>query len=1195
MTHFDDRGVVGPSMPATPIQTAYVIGSDPAQPLGGQHCLGYVEFGGRRLDVEALGRAVQVLRRHPSLRSALPDSSCLVDIDLEPPALVVNDLRETGDVQAALEQVRQRLIHFPVDLPAGRTWSVEASLLPDGTTSVHLLASLIVTDLAGIGRMAADLAAGLAEPETPLLHHDVDELLAALPEHSVRDDLSAPDPRRERLLAAPELPSAIENAEPETDRLQRRVLDADWRRIGAYARGLRVAPTALVLGVFEECLRRWSAHDEFVVTVTGVDTRGTEDHVADRTRTFAHRSLPADDLAELAGEAGRELRHRLARGVEATEELREALASGEHEGLSPYVFTHAPAVPLFPANVTAVLGEVTAVRSSTPQVIIDCQIIRFVEEGVDISFDVRRGVLEPGVAEAVFNSFLASLYAIADADPQQPLDLALIAPLPPETVAARAAVNAVPRAGDGLLHEPFLAQAGRTPQATALVWDPAAHPGQPQGSMTYAELTAAARRLAGQIHATVDPGSVVGVRLPKGPEQIVAVLAVLIAGCTYLPLGVDQPDERVGRIRDAASMALLVDADFLVETRQVAVEPLDPIEMDPEHLAYIVYTSGSTGEPKGVAIRHHSAANTVADVNARNGIGPTDRTLAVSALDFDLSVYDIFGPLSVGGAVVLIDEGARRDAFSWVELVQQHSVTVWNTVPSLAEMLCVAADRPLDLRRVMCSGDWIDLGLPARLNKIAPQAVLVAMGGATEASIWSNEYLVHGPDDLDSQWSSIPYGVPLAGQRYRVADARGRDCPDWVAGELWIGGVGVAAGYHGAPELTAERFVEVDGECWYRTGDLGLWNPGPLLVFLGRCDTQVKVRGHRIECGEVESKLRQLPGVQDAAVVPIRDRSALGAVLIAEPGTESSRLAAGEISRSLGARLPGYMVPAVITTVERLQLTANGKVDRRWAVQTCEGTVTPGPVVTQGPVAAEWAAVLGTGTLDPEQNFFSAGGDSLMATELCSRLRRRGYAVTVSHLFADPQLGDFDRVCRSLLDAAGPADADVAACETGAGDGSIPTDLTPFPLTPLQRAYALGADGMRGVVQTVPLFATVLQTEDGSPVDLERLTMITTDLVAELEVLRCVRIDETRQQVCPAAEVQLRRVDDLYAALAEPDLDLDRAPVLELLHDARDDRVGVRFGYLMLDARSLAGVLACLLDDLAVLTGDVDRVDVRGC
>lgn len=291
-------------------------------------------------------------------------------------------------------------------------------------------------------------------------------------------------------------------------------------------------------------------------------------------------------------------------------------------------------------------------------------------------------------------------------------------------------------------------------------------------------------------------------------------------------------------------------------------------KVDVNSSAYIIFTSGSTGEPKGVEISHKAAWNTIADINEKYDISKEDRILALSSLDFDLSIYDIFGLLSVGGSLVLLSDDTARNADIWLKLIWYYRITLWNSVPALLKMFLIEAESVKaicqNLRIVMLSGDWISLDIPERLLKVAPKGLLVAMGGATEAAIWSNYYDVNHP--IPASWRSIPYGRPLKNQFYRIIDTNGEDCPSWNAGELWIGGAGVAKGYVGEPQLTAERFIEEKGIRWYKTGDIGrFWDNG-LIEFLGRNDSQVKVRGHRIELGEIESAIRSYEIVEDAAV-----------------------------------------------------------------------------------------------------------------------------------------------------------------------------------------------------------------------------------------------------------------------------------------------------------------------------------------
>jgi len=382
-----------------------------------------------------------------------------------------------------------------------------------------------------------------------------------------------------------------------------------------------------------------------------------------------------------------------------------------------------------------------------------------------------------------------------------------------------------------------------------------------------------------------------------------------------------------------------------VLTKSTVVNADDP--------AYIIYTSGSTGLPKGVIISHRGALNTCIELNRRYAISVNDRVLALSALHFDLSVYDIFGLLSAGGALVLVDEYQRRDPNAWCQAITRHRVTLWNTVPALFDMLltyCEAFKQPMPqaLRVVLLSGDWIGLDLPARYRAFRSDGKFVAMGGATEASIWSNVYDV---EDVPSDWRSIPYGYPLARQKYRVVDSQSRDCPDWVPGELWIGGVGVALGYFDDPARTARQFVMDQGERWYRTGDMGCYWPDGRLEFLGRRDKQVKIGGYRIELGEIEVALLRVKGVKNAVALAVGDREkSLVAFVVLErtaqsgyPSAESTLPVNGamsapdkaQISVALRKLLPTYMIPQRLFILDTLPLTANGKVDHHALMQHC--------------------------------------------------------------------------------------------------------------------------------------------------------------------------------------------------------------------------------------------------------------------
>ena len=510
--------------------------------------------------------------------------------------------------------------------------------------------------------------------------------------------------------------------------------------------------------------------------------------------------------------------------------------------------------------------------------------------------------------------------------------------LPPRQALLRERVNATEEPlPHVLLHEPFWRQASLTPDAVAVI--------DGERLFTYQEMKKAATALAHKlIGHGAGPSKLVAITMHKGWEQVVAALGILGAGAAYVPIAPDLPEERFLHLLSHAQATILVTQPDLASRLprtpgvwRVVVDdsPLEtaatlgpPWGQTPHDLAYVIYTSGSTGLPKGVMIDHRGAVNTITDINRRFRVGAGDRVLALSALGFDLSVYDIFGLLGAGGTVVIPPPHAQRAPWEWVELMEQYGVSVWNTVPALMEMLVTYVEGrglrlPESLRLVLMSGDWIPVTLPDRIQALAaPGIELIGMGGATEASIWSNYYRIGA---VDPAWPSIPYGMPLANQTFDVLDADLRPRPTWVPGELHIGGAGVAMGYWRDEAKTRASFVAVNGRRLYKTGDMGRYLPDGNLEFLGRQDFQVKIHGFRVELGEIEAALLSHDSVSGAVVSAV-DAGAGSKRLIAYV-TPASVVPEG-LRGFAAAKLPSYMVPDRIVAMESFPLTPNGKVDR---------------------------------------------------------------------------------------------------------------------------------------------------------------------------------------------------------------------------------------------------------------------------
>ena len=1012
--------------PATDVQRAYWLGRSPEFTLGGVGSHWYWEFDGEDVDVARLEAAWnRVVARHEMLRAVF-DGDGMQRILPEVPRVSIPVARaEPGAEAAALAAFREAMAHQVLDVSRWPLFDVRALRHGDGRTRIGFSFDYIVVDalsimlvLSELGRLYADPASEL--PPVGLSFRDY--VLGVRPgpeaEDASRRHWSS---RLDEIPPGPQLPLQTDPARvarPRFTRREARLSAAEWETIVSRARSHGLTPTTVVATAYATVLSTWSERPDLTLVFTRFDRSPVHPDVdavlGDFTSLLlvSHRPRSGDGWLDAARRLQEEVWSGLDHsGVSALWVMRElARRRGTVDAGIPVVFTSALGVAPAGFRLAAPFGDYVGGLSQTPQVWLDNQVLEL-DGGLACNWDAVEELFPEGLLDAMFDGYARLLRWLAD--PAADWAGRPPSPVPAAQLAARATANATAApAPGGLLHQPFFDGAPGRPDRLALAWD--------GGAMTHGELAARALRAGGALAAAgVVPGERVAVALPRGPGQAVGVLGVLAAGAAYVPVGLDQPSHRAARMLRAAGVTrVLTDACHAAEPRWPAgvrplaiedaerAEPLrGPVAVPPASLAYVIFTSGSTGEPKGVMIAHRAAVNTVACVGERHGIGPDDRVLAVSALDFDLSVYDLFGLLGAGGALVLPGDEDRREARRWCALVREHGVTIWNSVPALLDMLLLAA-RPGDLRGLrvaLLSGDWVGLDLPGRLREHSPDCRFVAMGGATEASIWSNACEV---GTVPADWRSIPYGRPLANQRFRSVDADGRDRPDWVPGELWIGGAGVAEGYCGSPGPTAARFVPGAGGRWYRTGDLGRYWPDGTLEFLGRADAQVKIRGHRIELGEVEAALTAHPAVAAAAAIVVREPAPHLVAFVAGPEAVPDGLAP-----FLAARLPAAMVPERVLALPALPLTANGKVDRQALARlaadqpaVADDVPPEGPVETA--VAALWTEILSLPAVGRAQSFVSLGGDSRLATRLVELVRQQfGVELTLSQLFAAPTVG----------------------------------------------------------------------------------------------------------------------------------------------------------------------------------------------
>jgi amino acid adenylation domain-containing protein/non-ribosomal peptide synthase protein (TIGR01720 family) len=588
------------------------------------------------------------------------------------------------------------------------------------------------------------------------------------------------------------------------------------------------------------------------------------------------------------------------------------------------------------------------------------------------------------------------------------------------------------------IHQLLEEQAYRAPDRIALRQDGL--------ELTYSELNSRSNQLARYLlDRGVQNGDNIGVIAGRNFNMIIGMYAIMKANAAYVPIDPVYPvDRQQYIISNSGATLVLVDEAYPIAEQFREVEYIKltegvyrgfdqtnlNLEKDTTDLAYTIYTSGSTGRPKGVMIEHHSAVNLIEWVNTTFAVGPADRMLFITSMCFDLSVYDIFGILAAGGLVVIAHQDEVQNVVRLQKLLQDERITFWDSVPTTMNYLVAELEAAnenyiqKDLRLVFMSGDWIPVNLPTRMKKYFPQVQPISLGGATEGTVWSNFYPIH---HVQPDWLSIPYGKPIANNFFYILDENRNPVPQGVAGELYIGGVGVARGYANDPEKTdysykEDRFNSELGGRMYRTGDLGRMREDGNMEFLGRKDHQVKIRGFRVELGEIKNVLLQHTEVKEVVVVAKEDKAA-GKYLLAY-FTGNTALDLSDLKAFLRTHLPEYMVPAHLIGLEKLPLTSNGKIDLK-SLPAPEETLSGGVDYVAPKTELEeqlvdiWENVLNREKIGTFDDFFLSGGDSIKAIQIASRLYKAGYLVRVADIFQNSYIHKLAQSLRKITVVAG--------------------------------------------------------------------------------------------------------------------------------------------------------------------------------
>ncbi|MFC7728346.1 amino acid adenylation domain-containing protein [Actinomadura keratinilytica] len=1203
-------GEIDEVLPLTPLQEGFFFHALVDGSSGNVYVVQHlIELRGA-LDAAALRRAAQaVLDRHTPLRAGfarLGDGRMVQFVPREPAALPWREIDLSGldagerAARAAAVAAEERTRGFDLERPP----LLRCTLLRHGPEhhTLVLMFHHIVADGWSVQIMLRDLlhfygAADAPPAVTPyrdylawLARRDREAALAAW--RLALDDLDGPT----RLAAALPAPPDAAGADPDPSRRRADVRvelpEQATADLAACARRHGLTLGTLVQGAWGLLLGRMTGRTDVVfgtaVSGRGADVAGIESMVGMFVNTLPVRMRwrpgepAAAALARFQDEQSALLDHQhlgLARiqRLAGTGELFDTLVVLENYPEEPDLRD--------PSGTVAVTGVEFANVEQYPLALVVVPGRRLA-----LRVDHDTAVLDAATAARLADRLTALLRAVA-ADPARPV--ARIEP-PAAGEPARAALAAAPLdAPAPTLHALIEAQAARTPDATAVAGD---------APLTYRELDRRAQAAARRLRAAgTRPADIVAVAVPRSAELVAALLGVLKAGAAYLPLDVDLPGERLAyMLADSGARTVLTtreaagrlpDVDGVSRVLLDGPDPIEPgaaegpgavrAQVGPDHPAYLIYTSGSTGRPKGVLVPHRAIVGQLAWLRERFGLGADDRVLHHLSAGFDASLLELFWPLSAGAAIVpVLRPGGHRDPAHLLGLIREHGVTTMAMVPSmLAAFLQSALDAGelaavRGMRRVLSGGEALTGAFAERWRELTGVPIHNVYG-PTETTV----QVAHWEHDGAQEGAAVPIGRPVAGTRLYVLDASLRPAPPGVPGELYVGGVQLAHGYHGRPGLTAERFVAdpfgPPGDRMYRTGDLvrrhRRGDGTEYLTYAGRADRQIKIRGNRIEPGEVEARIAARPGVARAAVVDRHDGpggARLVAYVVPAPG---ARLDAARLRTALARTLPDAMVPSDVVLLDELPLTPGGKIDRR-------ALPAPAPAAGRAPgreprtererlLCEIFAEVLETERVGADDDFFALGGDSILSIMVSGRANRAGLAIGPQEVFEH-------RTPAALAAAAGEAAAAPGAAATAppvaltdaerdrlARISPVPVQQV-WPLSPLQEGLFFHSSYDTGALD---VYTAQVAFDFPYRVDAGRLRAACAAMLARHDALRAgFTGDGLRRPVqfigadpepvleevdLSALDADRRRaaVDDVLAADRRRRFDLARPPLFRML------------------------------------------------
>lgn len=1023
--------------PLTEVQRAYWVGRTDTYELGGVSTHFYLEIEGD-INPDILNQSWnKMIVKHDMLRVVFTDDGFQKILEDVPE---YRFKRYCANDEDDLLKIRKEMSHQVMPADTWPLFDIRTAMLPSGKHRVYIGFDCLMSDAWSQMTIFEDWVDTYIDPCKKMVGYDLtfrDYILAEEKfkglnryEKSKKYWLD----RIHEMKQGPSLPLSMNPGminKPEFIRHNYSLEPDKWKKIKKISTAMRVTPTCVLLSAFSHVLNSWSLDSQFTINMTLFNRLPVHEDINKIVGEFTSLNLLSVDMTERGTfqEKTSEIQEQLMKDLDhihysGVTLIRELIKEREEfkVGSLPVVFTSALG---FNSGDEVVgierLGNIVYSITQTPQVWLDFQVY---ENGGCLKFnwDTVKGLFNDDMLDDMFDSYCGILESLVEKD----VWIKSIPNLTPEyQLEKREEINSTETAISSLmLHELFEKQAAVSPEKIAV--------SDMESRVSYGELAEASQKIAHFLFSkNIKPDQLVAIVIDKGWEQVAAVLGILKSGAAFLPIDTKIPNERLLHIlKDANVGVVLTQQKFKANFSRDILLNYDCQELNEiyseyknnkisstvqtkDNLAYVIYTSGSTGKPKGVMIDHRGAVNTILDINRRFNVTSGDKVLALSSLNFDLSIYDIFGMLAAGGTIVFPEPERIKDPSHWIDLIKKEKVTVWNSVPMFMQMLVESVDEQeiasSNLRLCLMSGDWIPNELPGKIKSLFKEVSVISLGGATEASIWSILYPINNP------WfysKSIPYGKPMKNQGFHVLNNKLESVPDWVTGKLYISGIGLAKGYWNDKEKTENAFIThpVTLEKLYNTGDLGRYLPDGNIEFLGREDFQVKINGYRVELGEIEDALSRYCGIKNSLVFLNETKASGQKYLMAYIVKESEDLMSPEDIKSfLSSYLPGYMIPHVYVFVSDFPLTQNGKVDRKALEKLCiDYSFEPGynpPVTDTQKVISDIWVDLGVGKAGIDDDFFTVGGNSLLAVQAITKIRSRlTEKITLPHFFKYPTI-----------------------------------------------------------------------------------------------------------------------------------------------------------------------------------------------